>query len=253
MRWCLGMYGSASTWTFNLVRELAATLIPDRPVVTRFVSDSIEDIDAVTGTLVVKTHAAPAVAELDRRASTIIITIRDPRDAITSLMAHNKAPFDHALHVTNSTANMCARFAGDKRAVLLRYEDRFFDDPATLDRIAATFGVALPAADKARIFAGMRRDAIEKFIAGMDNLPTASSHFDEITNQQDMFDEVTAWHKHHAGRSGEVGRWRRELSQYQIITIERALRRWMLGFGYPPVTELTSPYVVTVGRYEVIR
>ena len=102
-------------------------------------------------------------------------------------------------------------------------EDRFFDDPATLDRIAATFGVALSETDKARIFADTRRDAIEKFIAGLDGLPTASSHFDEITNEQDTFDEVTAWHKHHAGRSGEVGRWRRALSQYQITTIERRL------------------------------
>jgi hypothetical protein len=111
------MYGSASTWTFNAVRQVAAAVMPDRPVTTLFVSDSVADVDAAEGTVVVKTHATPAVNELAERASTIVITVRDPRDAVASLLAHNKAPFELAVRAIQATALMCARFATDPRAI----------------------------------------------------------------------------------------------------------------------------------------
>jgi hypothetical protein len=251
MHWCLGMYGSASTWTFYLVQKLAATLVPDRPVVPLFVTDSLADLDESAGTLVVKTHAASAAEELARRASAIIITIRDPRDAIASLMAHNKAPFDLALRVTEATAFMCGRFAAHHRAILLGFEDKFYDDATTVEKIAATFHGKLSADDRDRIFSVTRRKEIEDFIATLERLPTAESDFDELTGQQDTHDRLTGWHKHHAGRKGQVGRWQRELSCSQVAVIEGRLRTWMENFGYQPTMPPPPSYVITVGRYEV--
>ncbi len=245
------MYGSASTWTFNVVQKLAAVLVPDRPVVPRFIGGSLAGLDRAAGTLVVKTHATPVADELARRASAIVITIRDPRDAIASLMAHNKAPFDLALRVTEATAVMCRRFAADDRAVLLRFRDKFYDDVTTIERIAATFHRPLSAADRDRIFAETRRSAVEDFIAKLETLPTAKSHIEPRTGQHDTYDELTAWHKHHAGRKGEVRRWQRELSPQQVAVIEGRLRPWMETFGYQLTTPPRPGYVMTVGRYEV--
>jgi len=236
MHWCLGMYGSASTWTFNLVQKLAATLVPGHPVAPHIVADSLPDLDDSASTLVIKTHATSAAEELAQRATAIIITIRDPRDAIASLMAHNKAPFDLALHLTKATAFMCARLVTHDRALLLWFEDRFYDNPTTIDKLAATFNAELSDVDRNRIFAETRRKVIEDFIADLETLPTVESEFDELTGQQDTHDQITGWHKHHAGRKGEIGRWRRELSSSQVTAIEDCLRGWMESFTYQTST-----------------
>jgi hypothetical protein len=226
------MYGSASTWTFNVVQLLAAAMTPERPVLGRFVSDSLEGLDAPDSFVVVKTHAAPAARALAERARTIIVTIRDPRDAIASLMAHNKAPFPLALQATQASAQMCAAYASDPRAVLLRFEDRFFEREATIDRLAATLPGTLSPQDRARIIAQTRREAIDSFIAGLDTMPGVRSGFDTMTGQNDVFDPATGWHRHHAGRKGETGRWQQELSANQVARIEALLLGVMRRFGY---------------------
>jgi hypothetical protein len=139
MFWCLGMFSSASTWTFNVVHEIALAVAPEQPPVPVFldVSDTLPDCDGASGTLIVKTHGTEIARELGRRAEAVIITIRDPRDAVVSLMRHNRVPFDIALRMTEVSARTCSHFRTHRRSVLLRFEDRFFDDPGTVDRIAA--------------------------------------------------------------------------------------------------------------------
>jgi hypothetical protein len=237
MYWCLGMYGSASTWTFNVVRKLAAAASPERPVTATFVSHTLDELGAPAAadtTLVVKTHAATCAAALAERARRIIVTVRDPRDAIASLMAHNKAPFELALRVTEAGLRMCGAYAADPRALLLRFEDRFFEAPHTITRLAATLPHALSPGELQRIHAETRREAIDAFIAGLETLPGVASGFDSMTGQIDTYDPRTGWHKHHAGRKGESGRWRRELTPHQTARIEDRMLRSMRRFGYAP-------------------
>jgi hypothetical protein len=252
MFWCLGMYSSASTWAFNVVQQIAGSIAPAKPVLPAFVVDALPDCDEDSRTLVVKTHATTIAEELNRRAQAIIITIRDPRDAVASLMRHNKAPFDTALDVTAASAWTCAQFATHRRSALLKFEDRFFDDPGTIEHIAALFPGELPSSVSRRIFAQLRRDSVDAFIANLETLPTAECLFDGVTGQWDMYDEVTGWHKHHAGRNAEVGRWRRDLSDLQVLTIQRRLRPWMESFGYCPVTFRQNSYTLNVGRYGLV-
>ncbi|HUN40178.1 MAG TPA: hypothetical protein VMU81_07795 [Acetobacteraceae bacterium] len=253
MYWCLGMYGSASTWTFNLVRQVAATLLPEKPVLTRFVADEMpSSAEAEANTVLVKTHSAVAYKELARRSAAIIITIRDPRDAIASLLTHNKPPFATALKVTEATARMCGHFISDPRAVALKFEDRFFDDPATVLRIAGCFPGVLADADATRIFAALRRDAVDRFIANLETLPSATTEFDEVTRQWDTYDPLTGWHKHHGGRTAEIGRWQRELTREQVAAIEQRLGDWMKSFGYAPAASRRGAHALTIGRYGII-
>lgn len=251
MYWCLGMYASASTWTFNVVKHVAATLLPDKPVLSRFVADEPPE-EAAAHTIVVKTHATTAYEELARRATAIIVTIRDPRDAIASLLTHNKPPFDMALNVTEATAGMCGHFMSDPRAVALKFENRFFDDPATVAHIAARFPGALSDTDAARIFAALRRDAVDSFIADLETLPSATTEFDEVTGHWDTYDLLTGWHKHHAGRTAEIGRWRRELTSEQVTAIEQRLGGWMKRFGYAPAASRHETYALRIGRYGMV-
>jgi len=254
MIWCLGMFSSASTWTFNVVQAIALSLAPGKPPISAFldVGDALPPQPAGGGTLIVKTHGTAVARELGRQAEAIIVTIRDPRDAIVSLMRHNRLPFDIALRMTEVSAWTCTGFMRHPRSALFRFEDRFFDDPATVARIAALFPGTLPTGDQERIFESFRRDAVDAFIAMLDGRPATLSQFHEVTGQRDIYDAATGWHQHHAGRSGEVGRWRRDLSDVQIRTVEKRLRPWMEKVGYDAVASRGAPYGLSIGRYGVV-
>ncbi len=154
--------------------------------------------------------------------------------------------------MTEVSAWTCAQFMTRRKSLLLRFEDRFFENSATVERIAAMFPETLAPVDSSRIFEELRRDAVDSFIANLEALPTTQSDFHSATGHSDTYDTATGWHKHHGGRTGEVGRWRRDLSDQQVSTIVRRMRLWMERFGYHPMTPRRRPYVLSVGRYEVL-
>jgi hypothetical protein len=139
-----------------------------------------------------------------------------------------------------------------RRALVLKFEDRFFDDPATVERIATLFPAPLPSGEGRRIFEALRRESVEAFIARLESLPTTERSFDEATGQWDTYDEATGWHKHHAGRNAEIGRWQRELSEQQAATILRRMQPWMEKFGYHSVVSHPASYQLNIGRYAVV-
>lgn len=226
------MQASASTWIYNAALKIAPILVPDMPTKGQWVPyhGKLAFLDDPGLHHIVKSHGvdAPTEAELGRRAASIIISIRDPRDAIASLMLYQSVNFKHALMEVERAAITCAGFVRDPRALVLRYEARFTEDPATIDRIAGVFGRALPRPDRDRIFEGSRRENVEKLIRNLEQLPSAER------DGEDIYDSNTQWHKMHAGRTGEVGKWRRTLSEGQIARIEARLFDWMRSFDYTP-------------------
>jgi hypothetical protein len=245
--WCAGMFASGSTWAYNVMRAILAVTQPDRPAGGRFVNTlddlhGLADHDTCT---VVKSHdLAPEVAAALRPlARRIVVTIRDPRDAVTSLMLYQRYPFDLALQTVAASAQFVGDLAQDERSLLLRYESGFIDDPASLDRIAAWLGGTLPAAARERLFAQSRRGAIEGLIGALPTLPRAQRD----ARSGDIFDPETQWHAHHAGRSGEVGRWRRALLPGQTAAVERDMAAWMARFGYAPAPVFSPGYSLSIG------
>ena len=168
-----------------------------------------------------------------RRRRGLCVAIRDPRDAVTSLMLYQRFTFEPALDWVARSARFCGERAGDEGALLLRYESGFTDDAATLDLIAAAMGVGLAAENRARIFAANQRAAVEAAIGALPALPTAVRH----APSGDIYDPQTQWHAHHAGRSGEIGRWRGMLRARQVRAVEAELSEFMQRFGYftPPL------------------
>jgi hypothetical protein len=252
MFWCLGMFSSASTWTFNVVQQVAAAASPGGRLQSLFL-DLADGLPAIDDMLIVKTHGSAVAPELAQLAAGIVITLRDPRDAIVSLMTSNKLPFEIALRMTEVSAMTCLPFVRHPRAVVFRFEDRFFEDPMTVERIAALFPSRLTGGESARIFMGLRREAVDAFIAGMDGEPTTHGGFNAVTGQQDIFNVATGWHKHHAGRKGEVGRWHQALSDAQTRTIEQRLRPVMERLGYDAASSRGASYRLGIGRYQVER
>lgn len=222
--WCIGVYASASTWVFNVVRLLHEAAEPPAPALTYFCGGRIDLRALGTGvTHIVKSHEINdpgTIGELARQASHIIMTLRDPRDAVSSLMLYHQRDFTRALDLVEKALRLCVRFAGDSRAILYHYESGFFDDPATPGALAQGFGLRIPQDALARIFHQTRRAEIEKHIARMPGLPGMLRD----RASADHLDPATHWHTYHANRTGEVGRWRGVLTPHQARTVEAHLR-----------------------------
>lgn len=250
MLWCLGMYASGSTWVFNAALKIAAIVAPAKPAIGRFVvaHHELDLLQDSTHLAIIKSHDTDeaAATELARLADGVLLSIRDPRDCVTSLMLYQRYRFADALASVERTARYCARFVAHPKVSVLRYESGFIDDIATLDLIARSLGGELTSADRLQIFAETRRPAIEAFIARLDALPTALRH--EASG--DVVDTATQWHTHHADRTGEVGRWRSMLTAQQIAAIEQRMQDWMAAFGYPAEV---APYKLTVGSLTFLR
>lgn len=122
--WCLGMYASASTWLFNVVRQMHASS-ESGPVQGHFVSDTqnLAGLDAGI-THIVKSHEIPdekTILGLAGQAGKILVTVRDPRDAIASLMLYHGHNFERAFSLVEASALLCKGFAKDRRSLLLRF------------------------------------------------------------------------------------------------------------------------------------
>ena len=225
------MRSSGSTWIYNVARKIAALQHPDWPISGPYIVRGVElpPLDEPARYVIVKSHQTddPAADQLGSRAQAIWISIRDPRDCVASLIRYHDIDFATALAQITQDAWYCSRFITHPRACLFRYEAGFPDDPFTIDRVAAGLGAVVRAADRERIFAETRRPAIEAFIRQLDELPRALR-----PAPNDLVDPVTKWHRHHANRTGEIGRWRRELTPAQEAAIQQNLTRWMSFMGY---------------------
>jgi hypothetical protein len=231
--WGLGMYASGSTWLFNVLLKLAEVLAPDLPRETRFASRAgdVGDLRPARRLLLLKTHELDEAAEaaVVPAADLIVVSIRDPLDVVASVMTYQKREFAEALDLTAQSALLCARMQADERALLLRYEAGFVDDPSTLDRLAARLGGVLPVAERSRLFAATRRREVERYIADMARKPGVLIH----RESGDLLDPATHWHSHHANRTGEVGRWKRALTPEQVAAVTQRLGDWMEANFYP--------------------
>lgn len=221
--WCLGMYASASTWLFNVVRQVLQTAQQEK-VQVAFVSGEEKALTLeLPGTIMlVKSHEISResyILEIAKHSRKILITIRDPRDAVASLMQSHGHEFSKSLDLVEQSARLCMSFAKDRRAKLFIYETVFFEDPATVGIIAGHLGYQLDNTAIRAIYESLTRSEVEKHIQKMPKIPGIL----KSRETGDLLDTTTQWHSHHAGRSGEIGKWKRLLTAQQAERIEQRM------------------------------
>jgi hypothetical protein len=220
--WCLGMYASASTWLYNVVRQVHALHgVAVRP---HFFSGA-GDFSGFTrdgATDLVKSHEitdAATVLGLARRSEKIFVTMRDPRDAVCSLMLYHKHEFELACGLVEQAGNLCADFAKDRRTSYYDYGTGFFAGQNAVRDIAKHIGYELTDQQAATVAAALDRKSVETYIAKLPQMGGVLQ--DRISG--DRLDPQTHWHTHHAGRSGEIGRWRHALTPAQAEHVQTRL------------------------------
>jgi hypothetical protein len=157
----MGLHASASTWVFNVVRELLIAAVGEDAVGGLYADrrDQVPDAAARVGRhLVIKPH--PGSAELDawlaQHGARVLISVHDPRDAAVSMAQRFAAPLAHAVRWLVDDCNRLLRLPPCGSS-LLRYEDRFFEDPASIEGLAYAPGLRPKPAIVAAIFAAIAR------------------------------------------------------------------------------------------------
>jgi len=223
----IGLHASASTWVFNIVRELLIAAHGADQLVAAY-ADETDKIPPADGRhrLIKSHHGSPGMdAWLATAPVRMILSIRDPRDAAISMAQRFDAPLAHTAHWLLTDTERMRRLATGT-APVLRYEDRFFDRPETVATLAAHLGLDVPADIQAAIFARYTAAAVRAFTRTIADLPP-----ERIAMVGDSPMEITTQlHRRHLGDTTSL-KWH-SLPADQQRELTRLYRRFLIRFGY---------------------
>jgi hypothetical protein len=227
----IGTPRSASTWTFNIVRELLSPRIGTgnlRSIFAENLRTIVRNGDLANNTIIVKSHRiTPAMMSLYRLSGApIIISFRDPRDIIVSAMRFQNQQFDTALEYVTEYIECVLLYAGQDH-LFLRYEDRFFEDRATLDRIAGKLGITISQEERDALYSKYDFENVKGFCENLLGLePTRL-----VSGDATVWDKVSNFHYRHVG-DGQVGKWRDILGLEEGKAASKRFQPFLARYGY---------------------
>lgn len=224
-----GMYGSGSTWVFNLIAMILKRGLAERRIDGVY-SDRFLDkhLPAGADTIIVKTHKLPTAVRTVARVMDIpvVLTVRDPKDGAASLMKRFDMDFETALKDIRQSARALTPLADSPDVLTMRYEDRFTSKPSAIDEVAKHLGVTLARKEREAIWTALTPKAVR---ARIDDL--ASQGVFRAGSSAKTWDIATQWHPGHVG-DGRVGKWRDVLSAAQATRLDEGTKAFCEAFGY---------------------
>lgn len=213
---CLGMPGSASTWVFNVVRDLVTAAAGP---VQGFEATSLAAVEAALwgspGSVVIRAHnASPALLALVRAAGgQVVLTTRDPRDCVASLVTRlGGGAADWAMDVARSLASVGMALCWPGQRVLA-FEAAVTGDPATGPALAAQLRLGLDPAESRRIAAGWSLGKVRERVAAAALRGSPVAGFGS--------DPETGFNARHLG-DGRIGKWADALAPAEAAAVDRA-------------------------------
>jgi hypothetical protein len=222
------MHASASTWVFNVVREVLIATMGKIQVVSLYADQREQLPDVVGRCLVIKSHHGSAGLDswLSETGARIFLSVRDPPDACVSMCQRFQSPLAHCAQWIGNDCNRLLRLA-PQGYPLLRYEDRFFDDKDMVKRIAVSLALQLPPEMIDTIFDRYRTQAVRTFAESLEQLPPERL----TTVVKFPMDRVTQILGPHIGDTLS-GKWR-DLPAHVQDELTRVFRPFLDRFGYP--------------------
>ena len=228
----IGMHGSASTWVFNVAREILSAAAGEAAIL-HFFADKMAHFPPEAARedkiLLIKSHEGSAGLDawLDARNAVRLLSIRDPRDATISQMQRFHAGLQAAANTIARDGARLSRLAA-RGIPVWRFEDGYYRQEATLDTLAARMGCTLSAPQRAEIFARYSTEAVRAFAQNLETLPA-----DRLTKVGPFtMDKITQILSPHIG-DGTQGKFRALPAglQPQLTSFFMPL---LTQFGYPP-------------------
>ena len=223
----IGLHGSASTWVFNVARELMIAAAGGE-IATCYADEPAQLPAGGARPLVIKSHHGGVALDawLKAERARVILSVRDPRDACISMAQRFRAPLGSTVVWLANDCNRMLRLAGEGYP-MLRYEDGFFDDPASVGRVADWLGVPVTQMLAETIFSRYSTDAVRAFSGRLGDLPA-----ERISMVNDFrMDKVTQILGPHIGDL-QVGKWY-DLAPKLQIELTNLFGPFLDRFGYP--------------------
>lgn len=208
--------------------------------VLQFYADTVETFPQkaeCASYLVIKTHVPSASLQFLASFShaSVFLTVREPRDSVASVVQRFGHSFDNALkEIAQGSARM-VEFANIYRPKVFRYEDRFYEDPETVSRIAEILKVHVSKTLLRKIFDLHTSEAVEHRVKVLQRRGV----FGRVAHP-DQFDPKTHWHPGHVG-DREIGKYPKVLTLKQQRMVLASMREFCQAFDYPvgPVSRPT--------------
>lgn len=236
---CSGIMRSASTWSYNVCRELV--LRTQDPAREAAAFTYANDTDALLASwvkaeqqqerllrAVMKAHlVGPRTRKLiDAGKLRNVFTIRDPRDAMASMLLFGQEKTEeeksHLIAYFRAVLRQGLAFLNDGRTLVIRYEDMIADPRRQVGVIARYMGLDAT---------GDLLDAVDAATGAESARAVVARLEAQAAPGEDLSDPVTQLHVTHLN-TGEVGRWRRELPPAFVARLEQAFGRAMAAYGY---------------------
>ncbi|WP_158903534.1 hypothetical protein [Burkholderia sp. L27(2015)] len=227
---CLGLPGSASTWVYNIVRYLLGQT--QRSVVAFYLDDNFAELQAVLEAsehqvdyVVLKSHKADSTLFefLSTHASGCVLSVRDPRDCMVSLMERFDVSFEDALLALQRSCASLTMYQA-LGVPLLRYEDHFYRSTETILALKDYLGVTVPV-DLGMVQHLHSQAVVERLIGRFQYLPPGRIR----KSGNDEYDLISHWHRKHFG-DGLSGKWHTRLTAQQTaqacLTLADSLEKW---------------------------
>jgi len=238
---CAGLKSSGSTWLYNAVIQILEDghMPSKRPsrkegyegAVLPFYADQLGSFPLGVehaSYLIIKTHIPAASLQFVARfvGARVFVTIREPRDAIASLLQRFDHSFRGSLKEVSASAAKIVELVRTSNPLILRYEDRFFDNRRTVHDIGTFLERRV---SQSRIDAICRHLSRAKVNETIEHLSGAGV-FGDAPNP-DSFDPKTHWHPGHVG-NGLIGKFRTVLTESQQKEVLAATKDYCTMFGY---------------------
>ncbi len=228
----IGLHASASTWVFNVVRELMIAGLGEAAVVAAY-ADTVAEVpdEATRGGrhMVIKSHhgSAELDAWLAAERVQVVFSVRDPRDAAISMSQRFKTPLDHTVRWLVDDCNRLIRLIRQGH-MLLRYEQQFFARSAAVVALARVLDLVVSDETMNTIAARYSTEAVRSFAQRIADLPAERV---QRVGSSHLMDPVTQIHGPHIG-DGRSGKWR-DLPAPLQAELTRLFGPFLDRFGYP--------------------
>jgi hypothetical protein len=228
---CLGTPSSASTWIFNVARDLLEEHYPNSASIFASTAETLlRNTPMSIKNAVVKSHNIdrPLLTIMNLSECLVIISLRDPRDCVVSMTQRFNYSFLEATRlIVRSLASIAMLKSSDSRNVFV-YEDMFTEKLETIERIANLMGVKLDIDFMNKIFDKYNHLSITSHIGQQPG--TSSNLSDPLT-----YDVETHWHPRHIG-DRRIGKWVDQLSAAQARAVANCALPLSIGSDWQTTT-----------------
>jgi ADP-heptose:LPS heptosyltransferase/GR25 family glycosyltransferase involved in LPS biosynthesis/glycosyltransferase involved in cell wall biosynthesis len=222
---CCGLQSSGSTWLYNVVREIC--LQSGQKFASMYSDTANLPYDRLLdGFLIVKSHNPDAsIINLMREYDISgVVTVRDPRDSVVSVMQRFGYSFEDAATFVEASSIFLSSLSAEISLQVFKYENGFVESTETICAITALLGLQLSAEEIASIMATLGPDGVK---AKIGELLDAGA----IQEGQLVWDLDTAWHANHVG-DRKIGKYAEMLNDDQQATVMERTISFRSRFGY---------------------